>query len=171
MTIAVRELFPESMKLGGVLNGRCLGNEDPDPALPCPTLGAVIWKALWYLLSRLLHEAFLAPLWFSFSSHRRMGDINCLLLAPLHLSHLWLGLSPETGHGTVTSQAEKGPGTPACLNVCSSIIAIMRPTIAAAYLKTDFVKGMRLVDVRQGVKIHARSRFLKCSYNSFPGSY
>lgn len=130
----MRELFPEAVKLSGVFNGRCLGNEDPDPAHPCPSLGPVIWKARFYLLSSLLHKAFLAPLWFS--SHRRTGNVNHLLPAPWHLSRLWLGVSLETGHGTVISLAEKGPGTPPRLNVCSSIIALMCTMIATAYLKT-----------------------------------
>lgn len=94
--------FPESTKLSSVFNGRCLVDEDLDPALLCLNLGAVIWKALFYLLSSLLHKAFLAPPRFNFSSYRRTGDGNYLLPAPLHLSHLWLGLSPEIGQVTVT---------------------------------------------------------------------
>lgn len=62
--------------------------------------------------------------------------MNHLLPAPLHLSHPWLGLSLETGHGTATSSAEKGPGTPPRLNTCSSIIAVTCTTIATDYLKT-----------------------------------
>jgi len=87
---------------------------------------------------------FLALLWFSFSSHRRRGDANCLLPAPCHLSRAWLGLSPEAGHGTGTSWAEQGSGTPPCLNTCSNTTAVLHAVIATDYLRTVILFKVRV---------------------------
>lgn len=144
----MRELFPEAVKLSGVFNGRCLGNEEPDPALPCPSLGPVIWKALFYLLSSLLHEAFLAPL--RFRSHRRTGNVNHLLPAPWHLSRLWLGLFSWDRtwdchlfgwEGTWNSTSPE--------RVLQHYSSYVHYDCRCLLKNSDFAKGMCLVGVRQ----------------------